>query len=250
MKLNCDLGESFGPWHKGNDQQIMPLIDLANIACGFHASDPLTMQKTVQLAVKHDVTIGAHPGYPDLIGFGRRSMSYSTKELTAIFHYQIGALQAICVSQNTKISYVKPHGALYNDMMVNQEIFITLCDALSQLDKTLPLMVQALPETSFFKKTAEKFGLTLWFEAFADRKYNDNGLLVSRENINAVIHNEEQVIDQCKHLLQHGELISMNGKLLNIHVDSLCVHGDNPAAIELVKGLNIMLKQHALKTNC
>jgi UPF0271 protein len=176
-------------------------------------------------------------------------MLYSAEELTAIFHYQIGALQAICASQNTKVSYIKPHGALYNDMMVNQELFITLCHSIAQLDKNLPLMVQALPDTSFFRETAERFGITLWFEAFADRKYDDNGLLVSREKINAVIHNEEQVIDQCKHLLQHGELISMNGKLLNVHVDSLCVHGDNPAAIELVKGLNIMLKQHVLKTS-
>jgi UPF0271 protein len=248
MKLNCDLGESFGSWHKGNDNQIMPLIDLANIACGFHASDPLTMQATVRLAVEHDITIGAHPGYPDLIGFGRRSMTYSPQELTAIFHYQIGALQAICASQNTRVSYVKPHGALYNDMMVNQELFITLCAAMAQLDKNLPLMVQALPNVSFFQETADKFGITLWFEAFADRKYDDNGLLVSRKHINAVIHNEEQVIDQCRHLLQHGELISMNGKLLKIHVDSLCVHGDNPAAIELVKGLNVMLKKHLMNT--
>ncbi|MFT5756342.1 MAG: UPF0271 protein [Alteromonadaceae bacterium] len=249
MKLNCDLGESFGSWHKGNDSQIMPLIDLANIACGFHASDPLTMHTTVKLAVEHNVTIGAHPSYPDLIGFGRRSMAYSAQELTAIFHYQIGALQAICSCQDTRVSYVKPHGALYNDMMVNQALFITLCTAMVQLDTNLPLMVQALPDTSFFRETADKFGITLWFEAFADRRYDDKGLLVSREHINAVIHNEEQVIAQCKHLLQHGELISINGKLLNIHVDSLCVHGDNPAAIALVTSLNRMLRDHVMKAS-
>jgi len=247
MKLNCDLGESFGLWQKGNDQQIMPLIDLANIACGFHASDPLTMQNTVKLAVEHNVTIGAHPSYPDLIGFGRRSMTYSAKEITAIIHYQIGALQAICTSQNTKVSYVKPHGALYNDMMVNKELFTAQCSALSQLKTTLPLMIQALPETSFFRETAEKFGITLWFEAFADRRYNDNGLLVSREDSDAVIHNEEEVIAQCKHLLLNDELMSINNKPLNIHVDSLCVHGDNPAAIAIVKNLNIMLKQYDQK---
>jgi len=247
MKLNCDLGESFGLWQKGNDQQIMPLIDLANIACGFHASDPLTMQNTVKLAVEHNVTIGAHPSYPDLIGFGRRSMTYSAEEITAIVHYQIGALQAICTSQNTKVSYVKPHGALYNDMMVNKELFIALCSALAQLKPTLPLMIQALPETSFFRETAKKFGITLWFEAFADRRYNDNGLLVSRENSNAVIHTEEDVIIQCKHLLLNGELMSVNNKALNIHVDSLCVHGDNPAAIAIIKSLNMMLKQYDQK---
>jgi len=247
MKLNCDLGESFGLWQKGNDQQIMPLIDLANIACGFHASDPLTMQNTVKLAVEHNVTIGAHPSYPDLIGFGRRSMTYSAEEITAIVHYQIGALQAICTSQNTKVSYVKPHGALYNDMMVNKELFIALCSALAQLKPTLPLMIQALPETSFFRETAKKFGITLWFEAFADRRYNDNGLLVSRENSNAVIHTEENVIIQCKHLLLNGELMSVNNKALNIHVDSLCVHGDNPAAIAIIKSLNMMLKQYDQK---
>ncbi|WP_281561087.1 5-oxoprolinase subunit PxpA [Thalassomonas sp. RHCl1] len=241
MKLNCDLGESFGLWQKGDDQAIMPYIDLANIACGFHASDPLTMLKTVKLALKHEVTIGAHPGYPDLLGFGRRSMLYPADELTAIIHYQLGALQAICHSENTRVSYVKPHGALYNDMMNNLAIFTCVCQAIKKIDPKLPLMIQALPDPAPYQQIAGEYGLSLWFEAFADRHYQDNGLLVSRSESNAVIHDSEQVVERCRHLKQHGQLLSINGKPLTLQVDTLCVHGDNPAAVELVCQLSKLL---------
>ncbi|WDE05773.1 5-oxoprolinase subunit PxpA [Thalassomonas viridans] len=241
MKLNCDLGESFGLWQNGNDEAIMPYIDLANIACGFHASDPLTMLKTVQLAQKHQVTIGAHPGYPDLLGFGRRSMSYPDDELIAILHYQLGALQAICQSQNTRVSYVKPHGALYNDMMKNPALFACICRAIQQIDPALPLMVQALPEPAPYQQIAGQYGIGLWFEAFADRHYLDSGLLVPRSEANAVLHSSEQVVARCRHLKQHGQLLSINEKPLPLQVDTLCIHGDNPAAPDLVRQLSQVL---------
>jgi len=247
MKLNCDLGESFGSWQKGADQAIMPLIDLANIACGFHASDPLTMLKTVQLAKQHQVTIGAHPSYPDLIGFGRRSMTFSAPELTAIIQYQIGALHALCLSNDTVVSYVKPHGALYNDMMKDLQLFNTVCASLSSITalntSPLPLIIQAIPDTHPFEEIAQRYGLTLWFEAFADRAYQDNGFLVPRSDENAVIHETEQVVNRCNHLLTTGKLLSINGKELSLNVDTLCVHSDTPSAVDLVVKLRILLDE-------
>ena len=167
MKLNCDLGEL----QHDNDAQIMPYIDQANIACGFHASDPLTMQKTVQLAVKYNVSIGAHPSYPDKENFGRISMPFEAAELLAIIHYQVGALASICHSEKTQLRYVKPHGALYNDMMADINIFITVCQAISLIQPSLPLMMQALPETKEYQKIAQNWQIKLIFEAFADRAY-------------------------------------------------------------------------------
>lgn len=250
MKLNCDLGEGFGTWSKGLDHEIMPLIDLANLACGFHAADPLTMKKTVQLATKHHVTIGAHPSYPDLVGFGRRTMSCSCEELMAIIQYQIGALQAICASEGGKVAYVKPHGALYNDMMVDFNIFETICQAISQLSMALPLIIQAIPKVNEllcpFTKIADNYGITLWFEAFADRQYQDNGLLVPRGQNNAVIEDVEQVIARSQKLLNEQQITSINGLVLPVKVDTLCVHGDNPAAVILVQKLRLLLDQQSI----
>ena len=145
MKLNCDMGEAFGAWPMGLDEQIMPYVDQANIACGFHASDPLTMSKTVALAKQHGVTIGAHPGYPDLVGFGRRNMDIAPAELKALIQYQVGALQGICRAQGVEVAYVKPHGALYNTMMKDFSVLETVMQAVSELDSSLILMVMAIP---------------------------------------------------------------------------------------------------------
>ncbi|MEW6984538.1 5-oxoprolinase subunit PxpA [Colwelliaceae bacterium 6471] len=241
MKLNCDLGEGFGCWQKGLDAEIMPFIDYANIACGFHASDPLTMRKTVKLAKANNVGIGAHPGYADLIGFGRRSIAYPADELIAIIQYQIGALQALCENEDTCVSYVKPHGALYNDMMRDLNIFTLVCQAISALKYPLPLMIQALPNTSAFKTIAEQYGVPLWFEAFADRHYQDNGLLTPRSNANAVIENEDEVLARCRLLIDKQQLLSENNQNIALQVDTLCVHGDNPQAVALVKQLRALI---------
>ncbi|MGJ8690999.1 MAG: 5-oxoprolinase subunit PxpA [Thalassotalea sp.] len=250
MKLNCDLGESYGAWQKGNDALAMPFIDMANIACGFHAGDPLIMSQTVALAKLHQVDIGAHPSYPDLQGFGRRSIKFARDELIAIIQYQLGALSAICHVQNVTMNYVKPHGALYNDMMANLDIFDAVCQAIAPLNKTnikcqapsLNLVVQALPDNSQHQKIAKKHQLNLLFEAFADRNYQDNGLLVPRSNVNAVIEDTTEIVTKCQHLLATGHILSITGKALAIHVDTLCVHGDNQAAITIVKALNSLLK--------
>ncbi|NMP31677.1 5-oxoprolinase subunit PxpA [Thalassotalea sp. M1531] len=237
MKLNCDLGESYGAWQMGNDAQIMPLIDQANIACGFHAGDPLIIQHTIILAVTHNVSIGAHPSYPDIQGFGRRSMALSEQELIACFHFQLSALAGMCQVQGATLDYVKPHGALYNDMMREKAIFQTLCKALSQFNDQLPLVIQAIPNNELFIAIAQQYGITLRFEAFADRNYQDNGLLVPRTESNAVLTDPDQISQRVKQLSSTGNLLSINGKPLTLQVDTLCVHGDTNNAIEIVKKL-------------
>jgi len=237
MQLNCDLGEKV----HDNDSLIMPHINMANIACGFHASDPLTIANTIKLALTHNVSIGAHPSYDDKINFGRISIDYSPEELIALIQYQIGALHALCVSNKVVVAYVKPHGALYNDMMKNPVIFETVCQAIAKFDATLPLLIQALPDTTLFKKIAKKNGITLMFEAFADREYTDEGLLVSRKVEHCIIHDPNKIIQRCNQLLNNNTITSINGKTLKLEVDTLCVHGDNPAAIKVVKALNKLL---------
>lgn len=246
MKLNCDLGEGFSHWQNDTDERIMPHIQQANIACGFHAGDPLIMEKTVAQAKKNDVTIGAHPSYPDLVGFGRRSMKIPADELIALIIYQIGALQSICDCQGVPLSYVKPHGALYNDMMADLTIFSAVCQSMSKLNKhsseKLTLMIQAMPDPTPFQDIADKCELPLWFEAFADRNYLSNGKLVPRSESNAVIHSEKEALERCQHLLSHEEIISIDGKKLPMKVDTLCVHGDTPEALVFVQSLNKLLQ--------
>lgn len=251
MKLNCDLGESFAAWQKGNDTNIMPLIDMANVACGFHAGDALIMSQTVALAKQHQVTIGAHPSYQDLAGFGRRSIKYATDELIAIIQYQISALAGFCHSQQVPLSYVKPHGALYNDMMANLTIFDTICQAISQLNNNkhsiqhqpLQLIIQALPNIEPFESIAKKYQLDLLYEAFADRNYQDNGLLTPRSEKDAILEDVDDIIERCQQLLTEKTLTSLNGKKLAMKVDTLCVHGDNQKAIAIVIALRKLLSR-------
>lgn len=237
IKLNCDLGEGYGQWTMGRDAEIMPLIDQANIACGFHAGDPNVMQQTVVLAAQHGVSIGAHPSYPDLQGFGRRSMVMAAAELIAQLHYQLGALQGICQVQGCQLEYVKPHGALYNDMMRDLAIFDSVCRAISQFNQQLPLVIQALPNSAPWQKIATQYQLTLRFEVFADRHYQDDGLLVPRSKPNAVITDPEQIYARIKQLIATGQLLSVNGKPLTLQADTLCVHSDTDNALAITKRL-------------
>lgn len=241
MKLNCDMGEAFGAWTMGRDEEIMPFIDQANIACGFHASDPLTMSKTVALAKQCNVTIGAHPAYPDLVGFGRRNMDIAPAELKALIQYQIGALQGICRAQGTQVTYVKPHGALYNTMMANFTVLETVMQAVSELDPSLILMVMAIPEVEQVKALAQKYNLALWFEAFSDRLYTEEGRLTPRQQNNAV-HKDFALIErQVLQLSQHGSLITESGNALDVHADTICVHGDGDHAVEAVQRIRAVI---------
>jgi UPF0271 protein len=233
MKLNCDLGESFGSWTMGLDAKAMPQIDMANIACGFHAGDPLVMARTVAMAKQFDVAVGAHPGYPDLVGFGRRSLNCSRDEIIALLIYQIAALEGVAKSQGVAVSYVKPHGALYNDMMAKADVRSAIMQGVADFHGDITLMLQATPDWQQHQQEAESFGIALLFEAFADRCYDDNGSLLPRSKPGAV-HNHDKMLAQVVELAEQGTITTVNGQVLKLRVDSLCVHGDNLTAVNAI----------------
>lgn len=239
--LNCDMGESYGSWKMGCDEQVMPHIDMANIACGFHASDPLIMSNTIKLANAHNVQIGAHPSYPDLNGFGRRSIPMEPEEITAMLIYQIGALQGLCASHNTELHYVKPHGALYNDMQSNLSIFEAVVSAVSSY--SLPLMTLAITDNQPLLDIADRYDVPLLFEAFADRRYQANGLLAPRSLERAVITNREELLDQVQQIVKYGKVRTLDGFLIPIEADTLCVHGDNEQSIRLIQDIRHVIEQ-------
>lgn len=246
MMLNCDLGESFGAWTMPVDEEIMVYIDQANIACGFHAGDPVTMKNAIALAISHDVTIGAHPSYPDLQGFGRRSMAMKPPELAACLQYQIAAIDGLAKMQNAKVSYVKPHGALYNDLMKDVALRRTVMTAVYEAGKgELALMIQAHPEHAALRAQAEDIGIPLLFEAFSDRRYTDDGYLVSRNKPNAVL-SDSDALKQAEILMDEGVIISESGKRLALKVDTLCVHGDSPGAIAIAENIRLALTRRKL----
>lgn len=235
--LNCDMGESFGSWRMGNDEQIMPFIHAANIACGYHAGDANVMSKTVMLAMKHDVVIGAHTGYPDIEGFGRRSIKMSNEELTHCIWYQLGALEGICKTHGAQLSYIKPHGAMYNDMMSNGAILEVIVKAVASYHKPLPLMLQAIPKRDEILSIAAKYNISLIWEAFCDRLYMDSGLLTSRKQTNAVLA-KDAAIEQGKGILLANEVATESGAKLTVAADTLCLHGDGASAVVIAQALH------------
>ena len=241
IKLNCDLGEGFGIYRIGEDNQIMPYIDMANLACGFHASDPMHMLESVRLAKKHSVEIGAHPSYPDLQGFGRRVMQCTPDEVEAFMLYQIGALDAMCRAEGTKVSYVKPHGALYNEMMRDLSLFETIVKSLAMYEHDLPLVILSLPDTTPYETIAEKYGVSLYYELFADRAYTSEGKLVPRTEDGAVISDEAMVLQRVERLLKEGTVESQDGTPLHLKADTLCVHSDTQSARDLVVALRSLI---------
>jgi UPF0271 protein len=235
--LNCDMGESFGNYSLGLDSEVMPYVDCANIACGFHASDPHVMRSTVALATRHGVKVGAHPAYPDLVGFGRRSMACSPEEVEDMVLYQIGALAGICLAEGTAIRYVKPHGALYNDMARDPELLRAVMKAVRSYDPSLPLMLMATADPEPSRELAQEMGVTVWFETFADRAYDANGHLVSRRLPGAVHHDQAVIVAQAVSLARGEPLESADGTLLQLPCDTLCVHGDNPESVAAVRAI-------------
>ncbi|RTE66363.1 5-oxoprolinase subunit PxpA [Amphritea opalescens] len=242
LRLNCDLGESFGSWKMGLDEAVMPYIDQANIACGFHAGDPLVLQKTLALAKQNDVTIGAHPGYPDLVGFGRRSIKASEAELKAMVLYQIAAIDGMASTQGQTLTYVKPHGAMYNDMMADATIRATIMQAVSEYHRPLVLMLQSTPQAERHQQEADSIGLELWFEIFADRCYDDDGKLLSRTQPGAV-HNKEKMMAQVKQLKEQGTVTTVSGQTLTLRADTLCVHGDNMDGVNAIQDIRELIRQ-------
>lgn len=242
LLLNCDIGESFGAWTMGLDAEVMPYIDCANVACGFHASDPQIMRRTVALATQHDVRIGAHPAYPDLVGFGRRSMACSPQEVENMLLYQIGALDGICRAEGTQVRYVKPHGALYNDMMRQPELLRAVMTAVVGYAPSLPLMLMSTRDNSASQAMADELGVTLWFEVFADRAYDASGMLVSRALPGAVHHDADTVAAQALSLAKGEPLTASDGSALVLRADTLCVHGDNAGSVAAVQRIRQALE--------
>jgi 5-oxoprolinase (ATP-hydrolysing) subunit A len=241
MLLNCDLGESYGRWTRGVEASVMPYIDQANIACGFHAGDPVTMRRTLTLAAEHGVAIGAHPAYPDIVGFGRRSMTLSREEIIANLHYQMAALDGMALSLGLALAYVKPHGALYHDMMARSEVRAGIIEALVSYHRPLALMLQATVQADEHRAEAAAAGVPLLFEAFADRCYADDGSLLHRSQPGAV-HNREGILAQVAQLQQDGAVTTLGGNIIPLQVDTLCVHGDNPESVRSIKAIRALLE--------
>lgn len=232
LRLNCDLGEGVG-----NDAAIYPLIDQANIACGGHAGSEQIMEDNVRLAKRHGVEIGAHPGYPDPENFGRVSIPLSPGELAQTIQEQIGDLEAIAHAHGLKLGYVKPHGALYNDMMRDEKIFDTIAQTVAQIDPHLDLMILSSPRNEVYESIAARYGIPLRYELFADRNYTPEGHLVPRTEPHALLHDPGQIVERIRYYLESGTLEAYDGTPLKLRGDSLCVHGDNPEAIAVIEAL-------------
>jgi UPF0271 protein len=229
------VGESFGNYKLGMDEDVIPLITSANIACGFHAGDPAVMRQTVALARQHGVGLGAHPGLPDLVGFGRRKMDVTLEEIKDFVTYQIGALQAVAGMQGGRLQHVKPHGALYNMAVQNPAIWDAVAEVMARIDERLILFVLAGSDRKELEAVGQRRGIRVAFEFFADRAYNTDGSLVSRKLPGAVIHDNDVAAAKVLKLVQEGKVKTIDGAEINLKAETICVHGDNPKALALVK---------------
>jgi len=239
IDLNCDMGESFGRYRIGADEEMMTVITSANIACGYHAGDPLVMDKTVRLAVEYGVGIGAHPGFPDLMGFGRRNMSLSPEEIENYVLYQIGALAAFAQAAGTKLAHVKPHGALYNMAAKDLQMAQAIARAVARFDKGLILVC---PPNSEMEKAARELGLRVAREGFADRAYNADGSLRSRRLPGALVEDPQEAAERVVRMVKEGIVVAYTGEEIPMQVETICVHGDTPAAVEIAKAVRKALE--------
>jgi UPF0271 protein len=242
IDMNSDVGESFGVYKLGLDEEVIPHITSANIACGFHAGDPGVMRKTVALAKEFGVEAGAHPGFPDLMGFGRRNVDATLEEIQDYIVYQTGALQAFAQSQGLKLQHVKAHGSLYNMAVANPKIWEAIAEAVARIDRDIILVVLASSKRESLLDIGKRYGIRIAFEAFPDRAYNKDGSLVSRREKGAVIHDHEMVTKRALKMAVEGKVIAMDGTEIELRADTLCVHGDNPAAVQMVKKIRQELK--------
>jgi len=240
MDINSDLGESFGAWRMGDDAAMLDIVTSANVACGFHAGDPAGILDTLRAAAQRGVAVGAHVGYPDLAGFGRRAMDPSSRELVADVVYQIGALQGLAAAAGTRVRYVKPHGALYNTIAHDERQAGDVITAMLALDPGLALLALA---GSPLIGWARARGLRVVAEAFADRAYHDDGTLVSRRQPGAVLHDADAIAARMLRLVQTGEVESITGRGVRVQADSICVHGDSPGAVDAARAIRARLAQ-------
>ena len=242
IDLNCDMGESFGAYKLGMDEAVIEYITSANIACAWHAGDPSVMSHTVAIAVEHGVGVGAHPGYPDLLGFGRRNLDCTMEELRNYVIYQVGALQAFCSVHGTRLQHVKPHGALYLTAVENEDVARAVAEAIVKVDPDLLYVALAGAKGQLMTRIGQEVGLKVVYEAFPDRAYSPEGTLVSRRQPGAVIKEPQAVSERALQMVQEGVVIAADGTAIPLEAQTLCVHGDNPQAVALVKGIRQTLE--------
>lgn len=239
VDLNCDLGESFGAYTIGADARVIPFITSANVACGYHAADPVVMEKTVALCKQHHVAVGAHPGFPDLMGFGRREMKVSPAEAKAYVLYQLGALDAFCRAAELKLAHVKPHGALYNMAAKDAALAKAICEAVRDFDRELTLVALAGSE---MVRVGREMGLFVAQEVFADRGYEEDGSLVNRSKPGAMIHDEDEAISRVVRMVTEGKVRAVTGRDVPVTADTVCIHGDGENALAFAQKIRAELE--------
>lgn len=244
VDLNSDLGESFGRYTIGADDKIIPLITSANVACGYHASDPVVMEKTVEQARVAGIRLGAHPGFPDLMGFGRRNMNVSPAEAKAYTLYQLGALDAFCKAKGMEMQHVKPHGAMYNMAAKDYKLSKAICEAIFEYNKNLIVLALSGGELA---KAAKDMGLRTAQEVFADRAYEEDGTLVDRRKDGAMITDENEAIARVIRMVKEKTVTAITGKDIPIEADSVCVHGDGAKALAFVEKIRETLAKESIQ---
>jgi UPF0271 protein len=244
IDLNADLGESFGRWRLGDDDAMLDVVTSANVACGFHAGDPATLLRTCELAAERGVVVGAQVGYNDLPGFGRRFVDIDPADLVADVVYQVGALQAVAAASGTRVSYVKPHGALYNAVVHHEAQAAAVVEAVRRVDPTLPLLGLAGSE---LLRLAAAAGLPTVVEAFADRAYSADGRLAPRSLPGAVLHDPDEVASRAVRMVVEGTVEAVDGSSLTVTARSICVHGDSPGAVSMAVAVRRALESAGLR---
>ncbi len=242
IDINCDMGESYGVYQLGDDEKIMPYISSANVACGFHAGDPRVMRRTVVLAKAHGVRVGAHPGFPDLAGFGRRNFDMTYDEVRTDVLYQLGALAAFAQDAQWPLQHVKPHGQLNNMAMTHPQYAEAIVDAIYHFNPELILISYG----GLLIERAIQRGLTVAYEVYADREYQADGQLVSRRVPGAVIHDVNVILERVMHMVVNQEIVAITGEHLPRKIDTICIHGDTPGANEIAQRLSGLLKDHGV----
>lgn len=247
IDINCDMGESFGAYTIGMDGDVIRYISSANIACGFHAGDPRVMNRTVKLAQENGVGAGAHPGYPDLAGFGRRNLECTPDEVRDDVIYQIGALRGFCTLHGVKLQHVKPHGSLYNMCVGNETLSRAVAEAIAAVDPSLLWVTLAGAQAGLARRIADAAGIRVVFEAFPDRAYTPDGKLAPRKLPGAVITDPKRAAEQALRMAQEGRVIATDGTVIDMEVQTLCVHGDNPSAVDHVRTIRRTLEAEGLR---
>ena len=243
VDLNCDMGESFGPYTLGQDEALLDWVSSANVACGFHAGDPRTIGETVALAQERGVAIGAHPSFPDLVGFGRRDMVMTSDEVSTDLLYQVGALDAFCRTAGTPLRHIKPHGALYNRIAVDTTLARAFAQTIALYERHL--VIVGLPNSAI-ERAAKTAGVPFAREVFADRAYNADGTLVSRRIAGAIITDPTQVARRAVRMVLRGKVTTLTGDEIELQPDTICLHGDTPGALDLARTLRGALEANGV----